>query len=76
MLWHRVQTFIHFIAYNGTEAEVNRKARKYSEAMLTTFSEENKQGLAYNEIWCGRLSPHSLPLHTATGTATVSVEST
>ncbi|KAF5895643.1 chitin synthase chs-2-like, partial [Clarias magur] len=44
MLWHRVQTFIHFIAYNGTEAEVNRKARKHSEAMLTTFSEENPKG--------------------------------
>ncbi|KAM9449654.1 chitin synthase chs-2-like [Clarias gariepinus] len=41
MLWHRVQTFIHFIAYNGTEAEVNRKARKHSEAVLATFSEEN-----------------------------------
>uniref|UniRef100_W5KPB4 chitin synthase n=1 Tax=Astyanax mexicanus TaxID=7994 RepID=W5KPB4_ASTMX len=33
MLWHRIQTLIHFIAYNGTEAAVNRRAMKRHQAM-------------------------------------------
>ncbi|XP_062865259.1 chitin synthase chs-2-like [Trichomycterus rosablanca] len=33
MLWHRLQTLIHFIAYNGTEAVGNNKARQQNLAM-------------------------------------------
>ncbi|KAB5518437.1 hypothetical protein PHYPO_G00165890 [Pangasianodon hypophthalmus] len=40
MLWHRVQTLIHFIAYTGTEAVVNRRTRR-SLALVTEFPEEN-----------------------------------
>ncbi|XP_060772855.1 chitin synthase chs-2-like isoform X1 [Neoarius graeffei] len=39
MLWHRVQTLIHFIAYTGTEAVVNRKAR--NSTVIAEISEEN-----------------------------------
>ncbi|XP_036439405.1 chitin synthase chs-2-like [Colossoma macropomum] len=31
MLWHRIQTLIHFIAYNGTEAVANRRAMRQSQ---------------------------------------------
>ncbi|KAK3522969.1 hypothetical protein QTP86_010300 [Hemibagrus guttatus] len=41
MLWHRVQTLIHFIAYIGTESAVNRKVKKHSVAMITEVTEEN-----------------------------------
>lgn len=37
----RVQTLIHFIAYTGTEAVVNRKVRRHSVAMVNEFAEEN-----------------------------------
>uniref|UniRef100_A0A8C9S1A1 chitin synthase n=1 Tax=Scleropages formosus TaxID=113540 RepID=A0A8C9S1A1_SCLFO len=30
MLWHRIQTLIHYVAYNGTEVKVMRKAHKKS----------------------------------------------
>lgn len=38
----RVQTLIHFIAYTGTEAVVNRKARNSS--VIAEISEENVRG--------------------------------
>ncbi|KAG7314059.1 hypothetical protein KOW79_022555 [Hemibagrus wyckioides] len=41
MLWHRIQTLIHFIAYIGTESAVNRKARNQSIAMMPDVIEEN-----------------------------------
>lgn len=37
----RVQTLIHFIAYTGTEAVVNRKVTKHSLAVVTELTEEN-----------------------------------
>ncbi|XP_053474971.1 chitin synthase-like isoform X1 [Ictalurus furcatus] len=41
MLWHRVQTLIHFIAYTGTEAVVNKKVRNNSLALVNEVTEEN-----------------------------------
>ncbi|KAF5890118.1 chitin synthase chs-2-like, partial [Clarias magur] len=39
MLWHRIQTLIHFIAYIGTEATVYRKVNK--DHSIPLISEEN-----------------------------------
>ncbi|GAA6106472.1 chitin synthase chs-2-like [Tachysurus ichikawai] len=43
MLWHRIQTLIHFIAYTGTQAEVNRNMRNQAMVMISEENEENEE---------------------------------
>ncbi|XP_047672829.1 chitin synthase chs-2-like isoform X1 [Tachysurus fulvidraco] len=41
MLWHRIQTVIHFIAYTGTESATNRRVKRQSVALITEVIDEN-----------------------------------